>query len=99
MKKINFRLCIACVLILSIACTVGASGVSALTTEGSDLIDKLTSVAGDLGGAVKVHEFCLGVALPPVLQVLYRHGLAAEKDVFEAFWLILVQAHLQCVAT
>lgn len=49
MRNINFRLAVVCAVILAIACSVGASSVSALSAEGSDLIDKLTSVAGDLG--------------------------------------------------
>lgn len=50
MKNINFRLSVVCVLILAIACSVGASSVSALSAEGSDLLDKLTSVVGDIDG-------------------------------------------------
>ena len=49
MRSKNFRLSVICALILAIACSVGASSVSALSAEGSDLIDKLTSVAGNLG--------------------------------------------------
>ena len=49
MRNKNFRLSVVCALILAIACSVGASSVSALSVEGSDLIDKLTSVAGDIG--------------------------------------------------
>lgn len=50
MKKINLKTFIACVLILATACSIGAASVSALTPEGSDLIDKITSAVGGIDG-------------------------------------------------
>lgn len=50
MKRFNLRISVACVLILATACTFGAASVSALSQEGSDLLDKITSAVGDIDG-------------------------------------------------
>ncbi len=49
MKKFNLRVIIACVLVLSIGCTLGASSVSALSIDGESILSELVSAGTSLG--------------------------------------------------
>lgn len=49
MKKTNRRIFLISVLILAIACTVGASGVSALSADGESLLNGLVSAGSTVG--------------------------------------------------
>lgn len=49
MRKINFRIVVTSILILVFGCAFGASGVSALSSEGESLLSGLVSVGTSLG--------------------------------------------------
>lgn len=49
MKKLNFRIVITAILILSMGCTFGAAGVSALSPDGESILSDLASVGTSLG--------------------------------------------------
>lgn len=49
MKNINFRIVVTAILILTVGCTIGASGVSALSAEGESLLSGLASAGTSLG--------------------------------------------------
>ena len=49
MKKLNFRIVITAILILSMGCTFGAAGVSALSSDGESILSDLASVGTSLG--------------------------------------------------
>lgn len=52
MKKLNFRICVACVLIIVISCGIGASSVSAISAESEGLPGDIGSAVIDLGGII-----------------------------------------------